>query len=106
MLIILFNVISMNSPEDAFLLSGLLQSHVYGYARCPEDEQQDCDQHHARRFPRGPQDTRRVPDPDPELRECVHSPLPKQSDQPSSQTPPWIEGVFSGSASGRGTAVV
>lgn len=80
---------------------------MYGYARRPEDEQQDCDQHHAGRFPRGPQDTRRVPDPDPELKGSVfRSPLPKHSDQPSSQTPPWIEGVLSDSASGRGTAAV
>lgn len=69
--ILFCNVTRMSNPQDLFSLFAVLQSHVYGYARRPEDEQQDCDQHHAGCFPRGPQDTRRVPDSDPELRGSV-----------------------------------
>ncbi|TRY65224.1 hypothetical protein DNTS_002933 [Danionella cerebrum] len=43
-------------------------SHVYGDARRSEDEQQDCDQHHARSVQRRPQNTRRVPHPHPQLK--------------------------------------
>lgn len=78
-----FTMLCLTRTRDSFSLLSVLQPHVYGYARRPEDEQQDRDQHHAGRFPRGPQDTGRVPDPDPEL----ISALPKLSDQPPSQTP-------------------
>lgn len=45
-----------------------MQSHVHGDEGGAEDEQQDCDQHHAGGVPGGPQDTGRVPHPHQELR--------------------------------------